>query len=281
MYNESKNGEIMKEYISIGQMAKLHHTSIQALRHYDQLGLLTPAHVDESSGYRYYSTGQFEQLNTIHYLKGLGFSLKEIKEQLHNRDLRGFLEMMEKQKDATEAKIRELQRISAKFQRRIDEIHEAAAVQSIGIPELKHIGARNILRLNETITSEPHWEMSLRKLENASHLTSSVFVGRVGLTVSMQHLQSGKFDEYNSIFLLTDEDRFDSPLAAVLPDGKYACIYYRGNHADSPGYYTLLLDYIRYNGLQVAGDSIERTLIDHFISKKQEDYLTELQIPVK
>jgi effector-binding domain-containing protein/DNA-binding transcriptional MerR regulator len=262
-------------------MAKLHNTSIQALRHYDQLGLLTPVHVDESSGYRYYSTGQFEQLNTIHYLKGLGFSLKEIKEQLNRRDLQGFLTMMEKQKDATEAKIRELQRISIKFQRRINEVHEAAGIQNVGIPELRHIGERNILRLNETITSEPHWEMSLRRLENESNQISSVFVGRVGLTVSVQHLLSGKFDEYNSIFLLTEDERFDSSLAAVLPDGSYACMYYRGNHADSPGYYTLLLDYIRHNGLQVAGDSIERTLIDHFISGKPEDYLTELQIPVK
>ncbi|UZM97938.1 MerR family transcriptional regulator [Lysinibacillus sp. MHQ-1] len=33
-------------------------------------------YTDKNNGYRYYSTEQFEQLNTIHYLKELGFFIK-------------------------------------------------------------------------------------------------------------------------------------------------------------------------------------------------------------
>ncbi|MED4229537.1 GyrI-like domain-containing protein [Neobacillus cucumis] len=50
-----------------------------------------------------------------------------------------------------------------------------------------------------------------------------------------------------------------------LQEGKYACIYYRGNHNDSPQYYKVLLTCIQENGLKIIGDSIERTIIDHYI----------------
>ncbi|WP_230591222.1 MerR family transcriptional regulator [Lysinibacillus sphaericus] len=69
----------MKNRFSIGEMAKLHKTTIKTLRYYDEIDLLKPMYTDKNNGYRYYSTEQFEQLNTIHYLKELGFSLKEIK----------------------------------------------------------------------------------------------------------------------------------------------------------------------------------------------------------
>ena len=47
-----------EELISIGDFAAMTRLSIKALRHYDELGLLTPAHVDPVSSYRYYLPGQ-------------------------------------------------------------------------------------------------------------------------------------------------------------------------------------------------------------------------------
>ena len=40
--------------LSIGQMARINHISIQTLRLYDKMGLLKPVAVDAGSGYRYY-----------------------------------------------------------------------------------------------------------------------------------------------------------------------------------------------------------------------------------
>ncbi|WP_166241526.1 MerR family transcriptional regulator [Paenibacillus turpanensis] len=271
----------MKNLFSIGEMSKLHNTTIQALRYYDQIGLLVPIHIDENSGYRYYSTEQFEQLNTINYLKALGFSLKEIKEQLEHRDIESFLDMLEKQKQITEAKINELHRISLKFQSRMEEIQESRIITDIGIPHLEETPARKILRMKDKISSEPDWEVSLRKLENISNLGPSIFIGRVGLTIGVEHLLKDKFDEYNSIFILLDEHDVNHEQVAYFQSGLYASIKFRGNHNSSPKYYNILINYIQQNGLKIDGDSIERTIIDHYISKDPEDYLTEIQIPVK
>ena len=40
--------------LKIGDFSKLSRVSIRMLRHYDEIGLLTPIRVDPDSGYRYY-----------------------------------------------------------------------------------------------------------------------------------------------------------------------------------------------------------------------------------
>lgn len=64
--------------LSIGEFALHGGVSVRMLRHYDALGLLTPAAVDASSGYRRYEPGQLPRLNRLVTLKGLGFTLEDI-----------------------------------------------------------------------------------------------------------------------------------------------------------------------------------------------------------
>ena len=45
-------------YYRIGMFAQMNKITIKALRHYDEIGLLKPAYVDEHNGYRYYSSSQ-------------------------------------------------------------------------------------------------------------------------------------------------------------------------------------------------------------------------------
>lgn len=64
--------------LSIGAFARLVGVSVRMLRHYDRLGLLVPARVDEFSGYRYYSPDQLDRANQLVTLKELGFSLDDV-----------------------------------------------------------------------------------------------------------------------------------------------------------------------------------------------------------
>ena len=77
----------MKNLFPIGEMADLFGINIRTLRYYDQIGILHPETADPDTGYRYYSTRQFERLNTIKYLRALGVSLKKIALFFENRDV--------------------------------------------------------------------------------------------------------------------------------------------------------------------------------------------------
>jgi DNA-binding transcriptional MerR regulator len=68
--------------MSIGEVARRSRLSPKALRFYDGLGLLSPARVDELSGYRYYQSLQLEQARLIAILRQVGIPLAAVKELL-------------------------------------------------------------------------------------------------------------------------------------------------------------------------------------------------------
>ncbi|MFF1573617.1 MerR family transcriptional regulator [Leifsonia sp. NPDC058292] len=63
---------------TIGEFAAFGRVSVRMLRHYDAIGLLTPARVDSSTGYRQYSNDQLQHLLRIVELRGLGIGLDRI-----------------------------------------------------------------------------------------------------------------------------------------------------------------------------------------------------------
>ena len=71
--------------LRIGEVARLFNLSVGTLRHYEQMGLLDPAHIDSASGYRYYGSRQLSTLNTISHLRVLDLPLAQIREFDHAR----------------------------------------------------------------------------------------------------------------------------------------------------------------------------------------------------
>ncbi|AXB44566.1 MerR family transcriptional regulator [Amycolatopsis albispora] len=89
---------------AIGEFARLGRVSVRMLRHYDNIGLLRPGHVDEASGYRYYDAAQLRDLNRVVALKDLGFTLEQVREiigeKLNPEELRGMLRLRRAQLEA-------------------------------------------------------------------------------------------------------------------------------------------------------------------------------------
>jgi DNA-binding transcriptional MerR regulator len=63
---------------TIGEFAALARVSVRMLRHYDAIGLLTPAQVDARTGYRLYTIAQLPLLLRIAELRDLGVGLESI-----------------------------------------------------------------------------------------------------------------------------------------------------------------------------------------------------------
>lgn len=99
----------------IGQMAKLNHTTLATLRHYDKVGILSPVYVNPETGYRYYDVQQCLVFHMIQHHKALNMSLKEIKEILRRNDY-DFLEQIYKKK------LDEVNQAPAEFEFRKEEL---------------------------------------------------------------------------------------------------------------------------------------------------------------
>ncbi len=111
-----------KGLFPIGDVAKLFHLSVGSLRHYEKARLLPPEYIDRATGYRYYSTRQFECLNTIRYLRALDMPLVQIAGFLQNRDVNKMRELLRQQK--------ELQIMEKKIDNRLEQL-ETPCPQSL------------------------------------------------------------------------------------------------------------------------------------------------------
>ena len=78
----------------IKEFAKFTGVSVRTLHYYDEIGLLTPAFVDRTTGYRYYDEHSLLRMQEILFYRELDFSLKSIGEILSspNYDARKSLE---------------------------------------------------------------------------------------------------------------------------------------------------------------------------------------------
>lgn len=67
------------QLMKIGEIAAFFNVSVKAIRIYEKKGIIVPAKIDPSTGYRYYTADQVQTLNALLELKTLGFTLSEIK----------------------------------------------------------------------------------------------------------------------------------------------------------------------------------------------------------
>lgn len=271
----------MNGLFTIGEVSKLFDINIKTLRYYDEINLFKPIFIDKFNKYRYYSADQFEQLNTIMYLKALGMPLNKIKFHLSTRSIDNIRQLLEEQKKITVEKIKELQYIERKIENRLKQINYAINYDKLNIVEEIEFDERNIILLKEKIKCNKDLELSIRNLENKSRKNASIFNGKIGVSISKDNLKKKRFNEYDSIFSFTDGEEYNKQLRKILLKGTYVTIRFNGNHKDSPSYYDKLLKYIEKNKYEIADDSIEIALIDFGLTTKKSEFITEIQILVK
>lgn len=271
------------ELFQIGDVARMFHLSVGSLRHYEKIGLVSPEYIDPETGYRYYSTRQFECLNTIRYLRVLDMPLSQIGSFLKNRDIARMQEMLLQQKEEVMRKQSELQRIEKKIDNRLRQLQAAIHSEKETI-QVKKIGPRRIAWLRNNLSihayQEPDFETSIRALEQGQQ-DAVVFLGKVGVGISREQLLAGTYDQYDMVFLVLDhEDQYEG-MSEELPEETCVTICFCGSHKDAPDYYRRLIDFISERGLQIAGFSKEITMIDFGITTDVSQFVTEIQIPVR
>ena len=72
--------------MQIKEFAQFTGVSVRTLHYYDEIGLLMPAHVDRSTGYRYYDEESLLRMQEILFYRELDFSLKRIGQILSSPD---------------------------------------------------------------------------------------------------------------------------------------------------------------------------------------------------
>ncbi|MDD5803786.1 MerR family transcriptional regulator [Blautia sp. HCP3S3_H10_2] len=265
----------------MGEVARMFHLSVSSLRHYEKMGILIPEVTDPDTGYRYYSTRQFEPLNTIRYLRALDMPLNEIADFLQNRDLDKIEEKLKQQKEIVIQRELELKRVERKIENRLNQLTDARN-STLDVISLITADAYRLVWIEDTLTIREFVDMEtpIRKLEQKQN-EALIFLGKVGVGISPENLENGLYQQYNGIFLILDEeDQYEGKVIQV-PQTLCVRVRFRGSHGEAPAQYGKLMDYIQKHHLKIIGFSREITMIDYGFTNDTDKFVTEISIPVK
>ncbi len=268
--------------LRIGDFSRLSRVSIKALRHYDELGLLRPAHVDTFTSYRYYDVGQLLRLYRILALKDLGLSLEAIGQLLHDdlptAELRGMLRLRRaelQQRLADEAA--RLERIE-RLLRQIDQEGQMSTHDVV----LKTLEPQTVASIRAVVPTPPDqgplWATLMGALE-----TEHVRVQ--GTPITVYHDTEYKERDWDVEVCAPVAAGTAVPGIAVaeLPGHETAaCVVYHGPLAGLPEAYDALARWISQNGYQAAGPTREVNLrvAGPIADQHTPDSVVEIQFPV-
>lgn len=278
MNNEYKC-EIKEEerVYKIGVFSKMNHVTIKTLRHYDTIGLLKPSHIDESNGYRYYTSNQLPILHQILALREAGFSLDEIKQVQDGVS----------EKQLLKRKRSEIMKRIAEETLKLSKVESYLSSSSINVqypviikelPEAIAASMRTIMPSYDSLFSlVPPMGAEMERLGCECAVPEYCF--------NIYH--DGEYKEKDidvEVCEAVTELKEDSEMIKfklITKVDMAACVLHKGNYKDFPKAYSAVIRFIEENGYEII-DSPRESYIDGVWNKDSvKDWLTEIQFPVR
>lgn len=249
---------------------------MKTLRYCEKEGLLKPSYIDKDSGYRYYDGKKLFEATRIIFLRQLGLSIQEIKKCVDNAS---FILALERR----ECEIKEKIKLEHSQLELIDYLKLGGYMENIVliktispciiyykegvIEDYSKIGEFAYNAGNECIAVNPNLKCIKPEYSFITYLDCEY--KEKNIKVRFCEAVESKGNENDSI-------KF-----TYLKETKVATILHKGRYETLRESYRILLDYIEKNNLKING-YFRESYIDGCWNKEDEnDYLTEIQIPIK
>ncbi len=264
----------------IGTFSQIVGVSVRTLRHYDEVGLLRPARVDASTGYRYYEAPQVATLNRILVLKELGFTLTEITRMIESgvssEQLVGMLRLRQAEAQrAHDAEQLRLTRVAARI-KLIEGDHPMSTITSIVV---KPLPAAHLATISEPASG---FDADFGPIFGRLYPSLYGELERIGVpsvgpqTAMYRERADGRIDVV-ACAPIPPEATIESPIvtpAHLPPVARAATLIHHGSMADISKSYDTLMAWMTETGETPVGYSRELYLD---CSGEQDSWVTELQ----
>ena len=141
----------MTVLVPIGDFSRMTHLSVKALRFYHDQGLLEPARIDPSSGYRFYDPGQVSLAQVIRRFRDLDMPLDQVKAVLQAPDVETRTKEIIAHLSSMETKLAELQMSVSSLRALLEGPATRPEVEFRSIPATRALAVRG------TVTVQQAW----------------------------------------------------------------------------------------------------------------------------
>ena len=264
----------------IGELSKYFHIGVDSIRYYEKVGILNPVR-NEENNYRSYTNEDFHRLALIREMLGLGFNTEQIKDYVADRDLAKTQMMLHTELDSIDGEIKRLRKIQKTIENRLDLIENLTAmyddeqIKEVSLPD------RHCIMIREKHSPDRLVDYYLIKHMNKTDSQ----IGTIGIcdcyTLDLENSnpESDYYRTKNVFFYSKTLNKKDCNY--TLPEGTYLSILYRGSLKKTKLLLPKMYDYAKKHKFEIIGDPIEFCFIDDYETNIEEEYLIEIQLPVK
>lgn len=269
----------VKSMYRIGLFSQIAKTTIKTLRYYDEIGILPPAYIDESTGYRYYTSEELITLHKIIALRQMGFSIEEVFSALKGEQL-----------------VAILGRRKAELEREFNEIADRLSRINNYINEQK---GSYIMDYQAVIKELPECIVYSRKMIVPNYEAYFDVIPEIGIEVKEANPTLRLMEPPYSFIIYLDGEykekdfhvEFCEAVTSVgketenikfkkMDSVKAVSVMHKGPYNRLGEAYAYLIKWIEDNEYMVI-DHPRESYIDGIWNKEsEEDWLTELQIPI-
>ncbi|MEE0777176.1 MAG: MerR family transcriptional regulator [Bacillota bacterium] len=259
-----------KEY-SIGEVSRRFNISLKTLRYYDELGLIKPSRRDENTGYRYYDETVAIRLCSIKYYQMTGLSLEEIRKFLFAPTIDELISQFESDLKRREKSINNAIMQKDAMQVWLDLLEEGKLLlQQDELP-------MGIRRVSQIETCYAYDGRSLLHARSTGQVPiGSIYVEYPSLTKRItgesQHIiRHMEVHPRNNRHIRTN----------ILGGFTAASGIHIGPRENIAQTYQTMLAWSEKNGFKLQDCSYERYIIDESSINREEEFVTEILIPLK
>ena len=265
--------DYLKKYLTTQEFASLLRISKHTLFYYDKIDLFKPAFVDEK-GFRYYDVHQYDQLDTILFLRSIGLSIEDIKAYYPHKSIDNQNLLIDSQINKINKKISYLKDMKKDLEITRDDLKEA----------LKYLGRIEILEQDEEYLiigkefNGPNFYSytdQIRKLLDSNKDIS--LESNLGCIFKKDNALGGDYDHELIGYLKCIHKQKE---AVIKPKGKYLVYFYKGRPSSLKRAYLEIKDYIKEHNLKTSDYFLEELIVGDWCASSKDEYISKISIQI-
>ena len=268
--------------LSIGALARHARVSVRMLRHYDAMGLITPARVDEHTGYRWYTASQIGRVNALIALKELGFTLEQCGQVLDEQvSVEELVELLRERQDELAQRIETDTQRLAQVGRRLRSIERGLTMTNPTL-ELKTLPALRLAQISAEVNDTTEISTVVGPLFEtlAQRLTAAgLRVEGRGIRTYFGRPDGSKIDVAAGVPIDSEVEPIDGvEIVELDAEPSAAAVVHRGPSSDIADAWQTFAVATDEQGLTTFG--IHRQVHLH-APEDSDEWVVELQCPVR
>ncbi len=264
--------------LTIGEFSRATHLTVKALRHYDDVGLLRPAEVDEATGYRFYAAAQVPTARAIRRFRDLEMPLEDIRAILS----------ADRPTESDAVILRHLEQMRTRLeqtQSTIASLHSLLDGRSSDIPVEERVSSSiPVLAIRERVAwdaAEDWLSEVFGELHRVAEEQGLSLVGPEGALYSEEFFETHEGELVAFLVVSGSARRAGRAEPIELPAQRHAVTVHEGPFADIDRAYAALGAYVTERRIGVAGPILERYLVTAAHTEDPAEHRTEVCWPVR